>query len=37
MAKWFDRVWEFFEEEPIYAPVRTDAHVEGWKIANSQQ
>lgn len=37
MAKWFDKVWAFLEDEPIYAPVRTEAHVEGWKIAYQQQ
>lgn len=34
---WANKVWEFFEDEPIYAPVKTDAHTEGWKIAYDQQ
>lgn len=37
MAKWFDRVWEFFEDEPIYAPARPEALVDGWKVAYEQQ
>lgn len=38
MAKWYDKVWEFFEDEPIYADrPSTDSVVEGWKIAYNQQ
>jgi hypothetical protein len=36
MAKWFDRVWEFFEDEPIYAPSH-EGVVDGWKVAYEAQ
>lgn len=37
MKKWYDKVWDFFEDDPIYAPARSgmsDAGLaEGWKVA----
>lgn len=36
MSFW-QSVKDIFKDEPIYAPVRTDAHVEGWKFAYQQQ
>lgn len=36
MSFW-QSVKDLFKDDPIYVPVKTDAHVEGWKIAYKQQ
>lgn len=34
MAKWYDKVWEFLKDEPVYSGKPSDASLaEGWKLA----